>query len=118
MLADAVLLFHDGVVSGDWEPGEADMWLKKVHCIQELILKHTEKCKEFHDIMADPHCSKVLKATVTREKEENPSLYERWPLPAMWVWGVHLHQHPDVPMHLLCLVIVKSVLVRVGKAFL
>jgi hypothetical protein len=116
MLADAVLFSHDSIVSGDLEPEEADSWLK-VHCIKdatrESILEHAEKCKEFNDIMADPNSSAVLKAAVTREKEENPLLYERWPLPAMWERGVHLHQHPDVPMHLLCLGIVKSVLIRV-----
>ena len=49
------------------------------------------------------------------EKIARPALYSKWPIPASWDFGVSLDHHPDVPMHLLCLGIVKTIMQRVDK---
>jgi hypothetical protein len=119
ILADAVELAHDGFVAGDWELLEVHRWLK-MHCIKlecvTSILLHADKCKEFHDVMdVNANSSDALKEAVTQEKNRRPHLYTRWPLPAVWTRGVNLDQHPDIPMHLLCLGIVKTVILRVSR---
>lgn len=118
MLTEAVDLAHVSYVEGEWDSEEVTKWLK-FHCICnqtiDLILLHADKCKEFSDISSDPNSSADLKAAVAREKEQNPLLYVPWPVPSSWARGVHLHQHPDVPMHLLFLGIVKTVIFRVEK---
>lgn len=109
---------HLSLDHGEWDSEEVTKWLK-FHCICnqtiDLILLHADKCKEFSDISSDPNSSADLKAAVAREKEQNPLLYVPWPVPSSWARGVHLHQHPDVPMHLLFLGIVKTVIFRVEK---
>jgi hypothetical protein len=118
MLNDAASLAHEQYVAGIWTLKNVQKWLK-IHCIKEatgkLLLLHADKCKEYADVMADPDSSVLLKAAVTMEKERNPELYTPWPHPAVWNRGVHLNQHPDIPMHLLCLGIVKLLLLRVDK---
>ena len=77
---------------------------------------HAEKCREYQEIMDENSTSSdSLKAAVSQEKNRRAHLYEPWPLPAVWKRGVHLYQHPDVPMHLLCLGVVKSVILQVDK---
>ena len=117
-LAACVKRTHESFVDGSWDPIEADRYLE-VHCItettRESILMHADKCKEFLDAMEGADSSDALKNAVTEEKRLRPELYKPWPLPAIWIRGVHLDQHPDVPMHLLCLGIVKSVMLRIDK---
>jgi hypothetical protein len=106
MLTEAVHLAHVSYVEGEWDLEDVTKWLK-FHCICgetiDLILLHADKCKEFSDILSDPNSSADLKAAIPREKEQHPLLYVPWPVPSSWARGVHLHQHPDVPMHLLFL---------------
>jgi hypothetical protein len=118
-LADAVHLAHDGFVSGHWTATDVHEWLR-MHCILKAacnsILLHADKCREYQEIMdVNSTASDSLKEAVTQEKNRNPKLYEPWPLPAVWTRGVLLHQHPDVPMHLICLGVVKSVIMRIDK---
>ena len=118
-LADAANIVHDGYVCGEWTSTDANEWLK-IHCIVETcrksILLHADKCKEYRDIMDESStASDTLKAAINQEKARYPHLYKAWPLPTVWTRGVHLHQHPDVPMHLICLGVVKSVILRVDK---
>jgi hypothetical protein len=118
MLNDAASLAHEQYVDGLWTDKNVHKWLK-IHCIKEatgkLLLRHADKCKEYADVMGDPGSSDALKAAVLMEKERNPELYSPWPHPAVWNRGVHLNQHPDIPMHLLCLGVVKLLLLRVDK---
>jgi hypothetical protein len=118
MLGDAVSLAHEEYVAGNWTSVNVHEWLK-IFCVKEatakLVLAHADKCKEYQDAMDDPESSVALKEAVTMEKERNPRLYAPWPHPSVWTRGVDLFQHPDIPMHLLCLGIVKLLLLRVDK---
>jgi len=118
VLNDAVSLAHEMYVDGIWSALDVREWLK-ILCINiataQVVLRHAEKCKEYQDVMGDPESSNALKAAVTAEKARNPELYEEWPHPAVWNRGVHLYQHPDIPMHLLCLGVVKLVLMRTDR---
>ena len=118
MLVQAVEIAHENYVSGDWDPEVVAEWLG-LHCFmvktQQEILRHADKCKEFHDAMNDPLSTDVLKDALIAAKTARPELYSKWPIPASWDFGVSLDHHPDVPMHLLCLGIVKSVMQRVEK---
>ena len=118
MLSDAASFAHEEYVAGAWTNEIVHKWCK-TFCIKEksakLILHHADKCKEYHDAMADPDSSQALKDALTREKARVPHLYAPWPQPAVWSRGVDLEQHPDIPMHLLCLGIVKLLMMRIDR---
>ena len=118
MLANAAVMAHELYVDGMWTTNEVKEWLK-IHCIKEatgrLLMRHADKCKEFQDVMGDPDSSIALRDAINAEKLRHPKLYEPWSLPAVWIRGVHLFQHPDIPMHLLCLGTVKLVLMRADR---
>lgn len=118
MLCEAVELAHEGFVSGLWSTADVQEWLK-MHCIMkkaaDAILLHADKCKEYQDVMDDENSSDVLKDAVEEEKGRSPHLYSIWPFPNVWRCGVHLEQHPDIPMHLLCLGVVKTLLRRIDR---
>jgi hypothetical protein len=118
MLEEAALAAHEAYVAGMWTTANVHKWLK-IHCIKEatatLILVHADKCKEFDDVMGDPESSDALRDAVRREKQRKPDLYAPWTPPSVWIRGVHLDQHPDIPMHLLCLGMVQLVMFRAQK---
>ena len=116
LLTDAVSLAHDSYLSGDWTYDDLHAYLR-LHCIKkeacDSILLHADKCKEYQDIIGDPRSSQELKMAVEQQKQNKPHLYEPWSLPALWTRGTDLDQHPDVPMHLLCLGVVKTLIIRI-----
>lgn len=115
-LVSAVTYAHDALVDGLWCVEESAEWLH-LHCLnqkaRDSILLRAERCKEFRDIMEDHESTDAEKEAVTAEKEREPNLYARWPIPSLWTRGVLLSQCPDVPMHLLFLGVVKTVMMRV-----
>ena len=86
MLSEAAYFAHEEYVAGAWTNEIVHKWCK-TFCIKEssakLILLHADKCKEYHDAMADPDSSQALKDALTREKERVPHLYAPWPQPAV-----------------------------------
>ena len=118
MLSDAASLAHEEHVDGNWTALDVEEWLK-IHCMKEatrkLLLLHADKCKEHQDVMGDAEASAALRDAVSREKEQHPQLHAPWPHPAVWRRGVHLSQHPDIPLHLLCLGTVKLLMRRTNR---
>jgi hypothetical protein len=107
----AVTITHEAIVSGQWSNDNARAYLK-LFCISTKaileILQHADNCKMLHDISNDPDASALEKSAVLEESEADPVAYSPWPIPALWSRGTDLAQHPDIPMHLLFLGVVKT----------
>ena len=118
LLANAVSLSHDFVVSGLWDEIEAKEYLEW-HCLNKksvlAILKHADHCREYRSISEDPLSTATDLAAAEREKVRHPDLHAPWPIPSLWDRGVLLEQSPDVPMHLLFLGIVKTTMLRIQQ---
>jgi hypothetical protein len=115
-LIAAVTIAHEALVDGLWSVEESAECLS-LHCLnkkaQDKILLHAERCKEYRDIMDDPESTDAEREAVIADRDEEPNLYQPWPIPSLWTRGVLLNQCPDVPMHLLFLGCVKTVMLRV-----
>ena len=118
LLANAVTMSHDFLVSGAWSEKEATACLEW-HCIKKkslmAIILHADHCREYANVTNDPLSSIVEKAAAVREKERHPDLHAPWPMPSLWERGVLLEQSPDVPMHLSFLGVVKTTMLRIQQ---
>jgi hypothetical protein len=89
----------------------------RYHCIRtltiEAIMLHADNCKQYREVMEDPDATAEEHLAVIAETNKDPILWVPWPIPAFWRRGVDLVQHPDVPMHLLFLGVVKTMVQRV-----
>jgi hypothetical protein len=114
----AVHLTHDSYVAGDWDADKARGYLNR-HCICtntiKEIMSHADNCKQMRDVMHDPDATAEEREAVLQEATKHPYQWAPWPTPAVWSRGVYLVQHPDVPMHLLFLGVVKTVVQRVEE---
>jgi hypothetical protein len=118
LVANAVRLSHDLLISGLWNEKEAMAYLDW-HCIKKksvmAIILHADHCRDYSSIMDDPLSSAAEKAAATRERDRHPDLHAPWPIPSLWERGVLLEQSPDVPMHLLFLGVVKTTMLRIQQ---
>jgi hypothetical protein len=78
-------------------------------------MSHADNCKQMRDVMNDPKATAEERQAVLQEASNHPYQWAPWPTPAVWSRRVDLVQHPDVPMHLLFLGVVKTVVQRVEE---
>jgi len=93
------------VSSGNWNPKKALAYLSYFCLKTDLaskILEHSMNMKlyEYLSSKADDPSTQGARKTIEKDKEKNPSLYEKCSLPATWLSNVPLHSYHDVPMHL------------------
>jgi hypothetical protein len=115
-LKSAVTASHENYVKGSWSKANVESYLKVTGLNSSAInsvMQCANNCKDLVAVLSlDPTTASVediQRAQQTlQHKDQNPSAYEMWRMPAIWNRGVDLHQHIDVVMHLLFLGVVRT----------